>query len=106
MNASDELGARANQRNFTNPALIDFAYDFNRDGKVDATDQLIARGILRAGHDKKLAREGVDHARIFVGTPSTGPAFASRWSSVCTVAPCSDAVARCRASPARSPSVY
>src|SRR5205807_2465921 len=43
-NATDELGARANQRNFLNPAPIDFAYDFNRDKKVDATDQLIARG--------------------------------------------------------------
>src|SRR5207237_8545271 len=43
VNASDELGARANQRNFLNPAPIDFKYDFNRDKKVDATDQLIAR---------------------------------------------------------------
>src|SRR5205807_263013 len=43
VNAADELGARANQRNFEDPAPIDFAYDFDRDGRVDATDQLIAR---------------------------------------------------------------
>src|SRR5207248_5802288 len=43
VNANDELGARANQRNFLSPAPVDFAYDFNRDGRVNATDQLIAR---------------------------------------------------------------
>ena len=46
-----------------------------------------------------------DHASSRVGTPSAGPASASRWSSVCTVAPRSDAIARCSASPARRPSV-
>ncbi len=49
--------------------------------------------------------EGHDYARSCVGTPSAGPASARRWSRVLTVAPCSDAVARCRASPARSPSM-
>src|SRR5207253_10262387 len=44
VNATDELNARANQRNFLNPAPIDFKYDYNRDGLVNATDQLIARG--------------------------------------------------------------
>src|SRR5205085_1972690 len=37
VNAADELGARANQRNFTNPAPINFNYDFNRYKKVEAT---------------------------------------------------------------------
>ncbi len=46
--------------------------------------------------------EGHDYARSCVGTPSAGPASARRWSRVWTVAPCSDAVARCSASPARS----
>jgi hypothetical protein len=50
------------------------------------------------------ATSGLDHASSRVGTPTNGPASASRWWSVCSVAPCSDAVVRCRASPARSPS--
>ena len=37
------LGARDNQRNFLNPAPIDFVYDFNRDARVNASDMLIAR---------------------------------------------------------------
>ena len=49
--------------------------------------------------------EGLDHASNCVGTPSAGPTSARRWSSVCTVAPCSDAVARCSASPARRLSI-
>ena len=43
VNVFDMLGARDNQRNFLNPAPIDFAYDFNRDAQVDASDMLIAR---------------------------------------------------------------
>ncbi len=43
VNAFDILGARDNQRNFLDPAPIDFAYDFDRDASVDATDMLIAR---------------------------------------------------------------
>lgn len=43
VNASDSLGARANQRSLLNPAPIDFRFDFNRDMKVDAADQLITR---------------------------------------------------------------
>ncbi len=43
VNAYDMLAARDNQRNFLDPAAIDFAYDFNRDAAVDAADMLIAR---------------------------------------------------------------
>ena len=43
VNAFDMLGARDNQRNFLNPAPIDFPFDFNRDARVNATDMLIAR---------------------------------------------------------------
>ena len=39
----DMLGARDNQRNFLNPAPIDFPYDYDRDARVNATDMLIAR---------------------------------------------------------------
>jgi hypothetical protein len=35
--------ARNNPRSFDNPAPIDFGYDYNRDGFVNALDQLIAR---------------------------------------------------------------
>ena len=44
--AQDELRTRANPRNFFNKASIDFPYDFNRDGFVNATDQLIARSHI------------------------------------------------------------
>ncbi len=43
VNAYDMLGARDNQRNFLNPAPIDFKFDFDRDQLVDATDMLLAR---------------------------------------------------------------
>jgi len=39
----DALLARNNLRTLTNPASIDFPYDFNRDQRVNATDMLIAR---------------------------------------------------------------
>src|SRR5205823_8180460 len=41
----DDLLARASPRNLIdNPAPIDFAYDYKSVGKVDARDQLLARG--------------------------------------------------------------
>lgn len=43
VNSSDEIGARNNPKTFVNPALITDAYDFNRDGYVNATDQILAR---------------------------------------------------------------
>jgi hypothetical protein len=41
--AKDEAAARADPRNFRKPADVTNAHDYNRDGRVDATDQLIAR---------------------------------------------------------------
>ncbi|MEM9657361.1 MAG: hypothetical protein AAF961_03280, partial [Planctomycetota bacterium] len=39
-----EIDARNNPHtNFLDPALIDDAYDYNRDARVNATDQIIAR---------------------------------------------------------------
>src|SRR5205085_1416976 len=32
VNATDEVRTRNNQRTFANPALVDFRYDFDRDG--------------------------------------------------------------------------
>ena len=43
VDASDIAGVRADPHGFLNPAAITDLYDFNRDGRVDATDQLIAR---------------------------------------------------------------
>jgi hypothetical protein len=43
VNASDEINARNSPRTFVNPAPIDYATDFNRDGFVNAADQIIAR---------------------------------------------------------------
>jgi hypothetical protein len=40
---TDESLARSNPRNFLNRAPVTFAYDFNRDSFVNATDQLLAR---------------------------------------------------------------
>ena len=40
---ADEQAARSDPHSFFNPALITNPHDYNRDGKVDATDQIIAR---------------------------------------------------------------
>jgi hypothetical protein len=42
-NASDEQGARNNPHGFGNFALVDDAYDYNKDRSVNATDQAISR---------------------------------------------------------------
>ncbi|HUT14585.1 MAG TPA: lamin tail domain-containing protein [Thermoguttaceae bacterium] len=39
----DLLLARNNPRSILEPATVDFAYDFNRDGRVNSTDVLLAR---------------------------------------------------------------
>ncbi|MEE8451684.1 MAG: SdrD B-like domain-containing protein [Thermoguttaceae bacterium] len=43
VNATDEIVARNFQHSAADPALIDDPYDYNRDGLVDGTDQIIAR---------------------------------------------------------------
>ncbi len=43
VNATDEIVARNFQHSAVDPALIDDKYDYNRDGLVDGTDQIIAR---------------------------------------------------------------
>ena len=44
VNSTDEIGARNNPHaSFLSPAQIDDVYDFNRDQRVNATDQLLAR---------------------------------------------------------------
>ena len=43
---ADEYGARLDPHNFSNPAPITNVHDYNRDGRVDAADQLIARNNL------------------------------------------------------------
>jgi hypothetical protein len=40
---NDELAARGDPHNFRKPAEVTNAHDYNRDGRVDATDQLLAR---------------------------------------------------------------
>lgn len=51
----DVQGVQANPRGVGNPAPITFAYDFNRDGLVDATDQsLAANNATTAGTALKL----------------------------------------------------
>lgn len=43
VDGADELAARLNPRNVLRPATLDDRHDFNRDGRVDPADQLIAR---------------------------------------------------------------
>jgi hypothetical protein len=43
VNATDEVGARNNPKTFVNPAAVTDRYDFNRDGFVNAADQILAR---------------------------------------------------------------
>ena len=46
--SADEAAARNDPHNFLNPAPINNLHDYNRDKRVDATDQLIARNSLGA----------------------------------------------------------
>ena len=48
-NATDEIGVRNNPRTFDNLAPITFAYDYNRDGFVNAIDQVIGRSNTTNG---------------------------------------------------------
>ena len=43
VNAADVAGARSDPHSFMNPATIDNVHDYNRDGRVDIADQIIAR---------------------------------------------------------------
>lgn len=43
VDANDELAARNDPHSFLNPADLTNVHDYNRDGRVDAADQLIAR---------------------------------------------------------------
>ena len=52
--AIDEAAVRSNVRGFTDPAQIVNPYDFNRDGRVDAIDQLIARNAAAASLQSAL----------------------------------------------------
>ena len=44
VDANDMLAARSDPHTFLHPATITNPHDYNRDGRVDALDQLIARG--------------------------------------------------------------
>ena len=43
VDATDEIQARANPRNFLNRAPVDWPWDYNKDSLCDATDQLLSR---------------------------------------------------------------
>src|SRR5205807_7163628 len=43
VDAADELATANDPHNFLNPSVVTNPHDYNRDGRVDATDQLIAR---------------------------------------------------------------
>ena len=47
----DILGTRNNQRNFTDPAPIDFDFDYDRNRRVDIFDMLIARNNQTQFHN-------------------------------------------------------
>ncbi len=65
---NDEAGARNNQTSFfSGRAAITDPYDFNRDGNVDATDQIIARA------NETTAADGLD---LISPTAPAGPAIA------------------------------
>jgi hypothetical protein len=48
VDGADELAARNDPHSFLNPAAITNPHDYNRDGRVDAADQLIARANATA----------------------------------------------------------
>lgn len=67
VDATDELAARNDPHSFLNPASITNPHDYNRDGKVDVTDQLIARNNgTQAGAAVQL-----------ISVPSTGSSSAA-----------------------------
>ena len=63
--SADQLAARLDLHSFLNPALITNAHDYSRDGRVDATDQIIAQLQITAGG-----------SLMVLNTPAA-PAFAS-----------------------------
>lgn len=54
VNANDQLRVRSNPRGASNPAPITSPYDFNRDGLVDSTDELISRTTYSDGTSRLL----------------------------------------------------
>ncbi len=94
VNAFDMLGARDNQRNFLDPAPIDFPFDFDRDGRVNAVDMLIARDNS-THYLNALQLITVPGAKVAVPEPSTVTLLAAaatallawRWRRRCAVTP-------------------
>jgi len=76
VNAVDALLARNNPRTLTDPAPIDFPYDFNRDQRVNATDVLIARNnqthflsALKLIHVPDSGNKGIVSSAVRLETP-------------------------------------
>jgi len=71
----DELGARTHKTGFV-PALITSSYDFNRDRRVNATDELIARynGTTSASALKLLDLSGGGGLWLISSAPKLGVA--------------------------------
>jgi hypothetical protein len=77
VNASDEIAARNNPRTFVNPSPIGGAHDFNRDGFVNAADQIIARSSVSGINSLKLIHPGAGLALgAASATSSPSPMFA------------------------------
>ncbi len=80
VNAVDILATRSNPRPFFDPAVIDTVHDFDRDGRVDALDTLIARNHQTSSLDAlKLisvsaakAAPGENGSKVKRGIPSQG----------------------------------
>ena len=58
VNSTDEIETRSNPKTFLNPALVTDRYDFNRDGLVNATDQILARAMQAPSPLDGLAPDG------------------------------------------------
>src|SRR6185437_3800290 len=63
VSANDENAARNDPHTFLTPASITDPTDYNRDGRVDALDQLISRDIYQSSPAPTLP--------VFIGSPGT-----------------------------------
>jgi hypothetical protein len=84
VNASDEILTRNNPKTFVNPATLTTAYDFNRDGFVNAADQILARSSVTSPNNtlRLLVAPGANLAplsganQMFVAQEDQAVAFA------------------------------
>jgi fibronectin type 3 domain-containing protein len=78
--SNDQAAATNDPHGFLNPVAVWYPLDFNRDGKVDATDQLIARNSYQSNPAPQLQYlVGAPDAPYLVGAGGSPPQITIAW---------------------------